>query len=52
MGKNSYKQFTGFDKMSPETKEFLEQQGINPIYQKVYTISTDASVGDSTLTFE
>ena len=52
MGKNSYKQFTPIDKMPPETAKLLEEQGINPIYQKVYTISNDTSVGDSTLTFE
>ena len=52
MGKNSYKQFTPVDKMTPETQKYLKEQKIDPIYHKVYTISDDPEAGDSTLSFE
>ena len=52
MGKNSYKQFTPEDEMSPKAQKYIKEQGINPIYHKVYSISDDLSVGDSTLSLE
>ena len=52
MGKNSYKQFTPEHMMTPETQKYLKEQKINPIYHKVYSISDDLGVGDSTLSFE
>ena len=52
MGKNSYKQFTPEDKMSSKAQKYLKEQCINPIYHKVYSISDDLSVGDSTLSLE
>ena len=52
MGKNSYKQFTPEHMMTPETQKYLKEQKIDPIYQKVYTISDDPGTGDSTLSFE
>jgi dsDNA-binding SOS-regulon protein len=38
--------------MTPETQKYLKEQKINPIYHKVYSISDDLGVGDSTLSFE